>query len=537
MVHTDHNVARFLPERAARQPEHPAVRLPIGMNGELIRYRELSFAELEVQSNACLSYFRSKELKRGMRTLVMVKPGLELILSIFALFKLGAVPVVIDPGMGIRSFLNCVRTTRPGALVGIPVAAILSHVFRTSFKTLKHRVGVGSIAFKAGLRKYTGTSVEHAQCSEDELAAILFTSGSTGPPKGVLYQHGQFNAQVRMIRDAYSIEPGEVDLPMLPIFALFNPALGMTTVVPQMNPSRPSKADPSKLVQAIRQNEITNSFGSPVLWGNIIRHCQKEGITLPSLKRILMAGCAVPEQVIADAREIFPKATVHTPYGATECLPVCSFDGPTILQETAPFTRKGKGTCIGNPLPGMKMRIIRIADAAIERIEEVQELTTGDIGEIIVSGPVVTPGYDQLPEATAKAKIWEGKSLWHRMGDCGYLDEQGRLWFCGRVVERVVLEDGTTLYTDCVEAIFNQHPKVYRTALIQYCPAEPAVIIEPEKNTLTDEPLRSELIHLAKTNTVTERITRVFFHKGFPVDVRHNAKISRLALAREFAGK
>ena len=107
-----------------------------------------------------------------------------------------------------------------------------------------------------------------------ELAAILFTSGSTGAPKGVCYEHGMFDAQVRLIRETYGIEPGEVDLPLLPIFALFNPALGMTSVIPEIDPRHPARADPAKIVQAIRQEKVTNSFGSPTLWRKVAEYCR-----------------------------------------------------------------------------------------------------------------------------------------------------------------------------------------------------------------------------------------------------------------------
>ena len=165
-----------------------------------------------------------------------------------------------------------------------------------------------------------------AHSAPDDLAAILFTSGSTGSPKGVCYKHGMFDAQVRLIRETYGITPGEVDLPMLPVFALFDPAFGMTAVIPEIDPRRPAAADPAKIVQAIRQEKVTNSFGSPTLWGLVAAHCRRNRVSLPGLRRVLCAGAPVPDSLWAEARSFLPNGRLHSPYGASEALPVCSID-------------------------------------------------------------------------------------------------------------------------------------------------------------------------------------------------------------------
>ncbi|MFW5874361.1 MAG: AMP-binding protein, partial [Verrucomicrobiota bacterium] len=313
-----HNVAKFLEIQAEARPDAPAVRAPVGRTvGGAIDYAGRSFAQLEAESAATAACLRARGVDRGTRVLLMVRPGLDLIRIVFALFKLGAVPVVIDPGMGLRAFLRCVRHARPEVLVGIPPAVWIARVFRTSFRGLRTKVSVTK-RFDALIGAGTAPPVAAVDSGADELAAILFTSGSTGPAKGVCYTHGMFAAQVEAIRGQYGIEPGEVDLPMLPVFALFNPALGMCTVVPEINPSRPATVDPEKIVRAIRQNGVTNSFGSPALWTRIARHCLAEGITLPTLRRVLMAGAPVPPALLRQMAEILPNGTVHTPYGATE---------------------------------------------------------------------------------------------------------------------------------------------------------------------------------------------------------------------------
>ncbi|MDX2110629.1 MAG: fatty acid CoA ligase family protein [Verrucomicrobiota bacterium] len=540
------NVARFLPEIARLNPNGVAVRAPLKtVAGGVIAYDERTFAAMEAEAVAAARLLEASGVRRGTRTLLMVRPGLDLIRLTFALFKLGAVPIIIDPGMGLKSFLNCVRQSQPEVLIGIPLAQVVSRLFPGPFRSVLHRVAVGK-RFSAQLDLSSKSAhFPVAQTQADDLAAILFTSGSTGSPKGVCYEHGMFEAQVRMLREHYRIQPGEVDLPMLPIFALFNPALGMTTIVPQMNPSRPATVVPACIVQAIRQNQVTNSFGSPVLWRKICGYCREHNLTLPSLKRVLMAGAPVPAQLIREFKEVIPNGEVHTPYGATECLPLTSMSGAEILAETAVLSLAGRGACVGRAFPGMEVRIMRVEPVepgVVERSDAIRTLPTGEVGEIIARGPVVTKAYDKLPAETARAKIYEADdSLWHRVGDLGYQDNSGRFWFCGRKAERVVSGD-TIYYTECCEAVFNQHPRVARTALIGLgSPGQhtPAIVVEPRAGEFptgkaAQQRFEQELLALGQTQSHTRAIHTFFFHKHFPVDVRHNAKIHRLKLARVY---
>jgi len=497
---------------------------------------------------------RQAGIGRNDRTLVMVKQGLPLIASVFALFRIGAVPVVIDPGMGLKNFLSCVRRSQPRALLGIPLAQLISRVFRGTFRPVRSRVSVSS-SLTARLSTVSASipateAPALVNSASDELAAILFTSGSTGAPKGVCYEHGMFEAQVRLIRATYQIEPGEIDLPMLPIFALFNPALGMTTIVPEIDPRRPASFDPAKIVQAIQQEGVTNSFGSPTLWTKIGDHCAAQHITLPTLRRVLCAGAAVPATLWQNSRTLLPHGRLHSPYGATECLPVASVSVDEIERQSV------YGACVGRPVAGIEVKIIAIVDGPIPRLNAERVLPGGEVGEIIVRGPVVTTIYDAMPEATALAKIPDistaavaerqddrsrdvanseaNTGVWHRMGDCGYLDANGRLWFCGRKVERVVTATGT-LHTEPCEQVFRQHPRARRCALIGIGEGgrqRPALVVETGvRNSAEVRTLVRELRELGIQYPHTKDITRFYFRSVFPVDVRHNAKIHRLTLA------
>ena len=530
------NVCRFLAEMAAGHPEKCALIEP--GSGSC---RQWTFEEYAGLVAGAAEYLRSQGVGRGCRTLVMVRPGLELIVIVFALFQLGAVPVVIDPGMGIKSFRQCVARTRPRALVGIGLAMVFSLFFKADFSSIGIRVRVGR-GFLAKILSQGALKLEPAMAEPTDLAAILFTSGSTGAPKGVCYEHRHFDAQVKLVREVYGIEPGEVDLPLLPVFSLFNPGLGMTTVVPPVNPSKPAKAKPAAIVRALQEHAVTNSFGSPVLWRMIVRYCERNRLELTHLRRVLMAGASVPPELMADLKAVAPNAEIHSPYGATECLPVCDITAEEVLEETAELTEQGRGTCVGRVIPGMEVKVIPLdGESGLIRFGEIR-----NVGEVVVSGPVVTEEYDHLPEKTEQAKFRDEEGrLWHRMGDLGYFDDKGRLWFCGRLAERVITKGGQVMLTDCCEAILNQNARIYRTALVGLGePGEqvPAIVAEPEnglfpQDGLEKQLLLGELMELAKSNPLTEGIEHFFLHKGFPVDVRHNAKIHRLTLAKQFSAK
>lgn len=540
------NIARHLTGAARTSPELPALSVPRARRSanEQLRYDTLSFAQLHEQVVATAALLQQRGIERGARTLLLVKPGLNLIRCVFALFWLGAPPVLIDPGMGLRGFLRCVKRTQPTALVGIKKAGVLSRLFFPQFASVRHRVIVDRAGFCKGVEalKLQGELDPKllppmAETAPDELAAILFTSGSTGPAKGVQYEHGMFEGQIKLLREAFGFEPGEVDLPILPVFALFNPALGVTTVIPEINPSRPAAADPERIVQAVEQQAVTSSFGSPVLWDIVTRHLEKTGRTLPSVKRVVMAGAPVPPRVLRQVRACLPNAIAFTPYGATECLPITAMRGSDILEETWEKTETGAGTCVGSPIPGVTLGIIRLEETPIARLGDATFLPPNEVGEVIVTGPTVTKQYDQAPEATAKAKIFDEEGrVWHRMGDLGYLDDHGRLWFCGRVAERVETDHGP-LYTDPLEGIANTHPDVFRSALIGVGagpPFTPALAVQPREKPSQPEEFKRSILAFLSDKAPANHVQTVIICENFPVDVRHNAKINRLLLARRF---
>ncbi|RMG09406.1 MAG: peptide synthase [Planctomycetota bacterium] len=542
------NIAHHLPRQADERPHQRALVVARGRGRDgRTAYAQLTFAQLDALTDRTAHALRSTGVEPGDRVLILVRPGFELIASIYAVFKIGAVAVFIDPGMGLGPLARCVERIAPRWFIGVSRAHLALTLFgRRALRTVRGRFlvgggpGLGAIDLDALAAACPPTPFPLAPTRADDTAAVLFTSGSTGPAKGVVYEHGMFDAQVRQLRAVYGIEPGEVDLPGLPIFALFSVALGATTVFPDMDPTRPAALDPARWVEFVQDHGVTYSFGSPAIWRRVVRHCQARGLQLPSLRRVLMAGAPVPpwlhEALLADV--LAPGADTHTPYGATEALPVASITGRDLADSFA-RTRRGEGICVGQPLPEVEVRIIAVDDGPLASFDDARLLPPGERGEVVVHGPTVTKAYCELPEATATAKLRDGKGrVWHRMGDVGCLDEDGRLWFFGRKAHRVVT-GSETLYPVAVEAIFDEHPRVFRSALIGLGdrPAQrPAVVVQPEEGAFpVSRAARAafceELRALGARFPHTAEIERFFFHRAFPVDLRHNAKIRRGELA------
>ncbi|HQY61943.1 MAG TPA: fatty acid CoA ligase family protein [Polyangiaceae bacterium] len=536
------NIASYLPAMAAQRPDAPAIVFPRGRarDGSRTSLR-CTYRELDRRSDQIARGLVDYGITRGARTVLMVKPSLELFALTFALFKAGIVPVMIDPGLGLAQLKECLARVEPEAFIGIPPAHAARLVLGWARPTLKRFVTVGRRWFWGGATLAAiapePREVEPvlADTQDDETAAILFTSGSTGVAKGVVYTHGHFTSQVELIRETYGIEPGEVDLPTFPLFALFDPALGMTTIIPEMDATRPASVDPVKIHEAIADFGVTNVFGSPALLGTVSRHGAANGVKWPTVRRIISAGAPVPAATLERVHLMLGEdAEIFTPYGATEALPVASIGSRAVLGETRAATERGLGVCVGRPVPPNDVRVIAITDEPIPTWSEARELPVGEMGEITVSGPTVTRSYYAAPEATSRAKIDRDGVLVHRMGDVGYFDAEGRLWFGGRKSHRVELRE-TTLFSTPVEEIFNTHPGVFRTALVGVDVGGervPVLCVEREPaSKLSNAALCDELRALGKEHPHTAGIAQFLVHPGFPVDIRHNAKIGREKLA------
>ncbi|MBN2711737.1 MAG: AMP-binding protein [Planctomycetes bacterium] len=543
------NIAQRLRGMARELPNKRAVVFPESRDRYgRVAYTHLTFEQLDRESDHYARGFERAGITRGTKTLLMVRPSLDFFALTFALFKVGAPPILIDPGMGRERLMHCIQSAAPDAMVGIPLAHLARRLWPKYFKSVKVNVTVGRRWLWDGytlrdLRDEWHEPFKIADTAEDELAAILFTTGSTGPAKGVEYEHGMFMAQCDLLQSVFNMGPDDIDLPTFPLFALFSVGLGMTAVIPDMDPTKPAQVNPERIVEAIRNQGCTFTFGSPMLWNRVTKYCVDNRIKFPTLRRVLLAGAPVPQYIHERFGEILPEgATTNTPYGATESLPVANITGAEVLAETAELTRKGKGICVGKPIPSMKVEIIKLSDENIPEWSDSLVVPQGSVGEITVKGPTVTKRYYQNEKATAQHKIKDGDVVRHRIGDLGYFDDKGRLWFCGRKGHRVECEAGLML-TVCCEAIINEHKKVFRSALVglgERPKQTPVMIVEPYEMPATDaakNELVNELEKLAAGNDLTKPVRKIMLHESLPVDIRHNAKINRELLTEWAAGK
>ncbi|MDE0959576.1 MAG: fatty acid CoA ligase family protein [Planctomycetota bacterium] len=532
-------VARRLRQQAKDRPDQVAV-------WELDRqsWQPRTFQELDQLVDRTCHALTRQGIKRGMNTVLMVPPGREFLACTFALLRIGAPIVMIDPGMGIPGLGRCIARAAPKAFIGIPRAHRGRALMGWSRATIQHRISVGRGLIPPFTRRIEDLrkQVDHAIPFDEpvldasETAAILFTSGSTGPAKGAVSHHSLIESQIDWIGRLHRIKPGEVDLPTFPLFGLFGVALGMTSIIPSIDFTRPAEANPVHLLDLLDRFNITSLFASPALLGNLARYMSENELQAPGLRRIVSAGApARHDEIESLVAALSPEAIIETPYGATEAMPLCCIDHREFL-ETRTETLLGKGICLGSPVEGIKIRIVTID----HKPQPENVLAPGGAGEIWASGAVVTRTYyDDLESDQAHKYIDPQGVLWHRTGDLGTLDSLARIWFRGRRGQMVTTATGD-LHTVAIERVFDLHPRVRRTALVGFGPSgqQKAVLcVELNETSGSDPiPLIEELKRLGSSVSGADQIEHFIFPGPFPVDIRHNAKINRESLS-QFAAR
>ena len=519
-------VARF-EAHVARDPQQPALILPEGGG-----WSERSYAQVHERVMAAAAGLRDQVgLKPGQRVMMLVPAGFEFFELSLALWKLGCVPVLIDPGMGMEGFLSCVAQVQPQALIAIPKGMLLSKIKGAAFSSVQERVTVNGWTWFWGGHQYSaclkpGVEVENHDSGPDSLAAILFTSGSTGPAKGVRYTHGMFSTQADRIAAMYGIEPGQVEVSCFLPFAMFSMAMGSTCVLPDMDFAKPATASPAKIQAALDRFKADQLVASPAVLAKMAVELPAKGQRLESLKRVLTFGAPIPRTLHLSFREILAEgAEIHTPYGATESLPVATIASSEILNDTGARSAAGEGTCVGRVDASIRVEILPITDEPILQWDPQSPLPVGEVGEICVQGPQASKGYFERPEANRAAKIPDGGGFWHRMGDVGYLDAEGRLWFCGRKSHRVQTATGD-VFPVPLEGVYNEHPAVRRSAVVSV-DSKAVLVVELKPGHSSGEALGQEILALGSGRAVCSVISALYFHGAFPVDRRHNAKIHR----------
>lgn len=524
----DESFTAMLSDRARLHPGKTALIEP---------RTSITFGDLESLVNRYAHGLGRLGVGRGDRALYLLRPSIGSYAVFYALLRLGAVPVLIDPRMGLRRLLACIETVRPRVVLAVPLVHAVRVFARRHFTATRVVITAGRRWFWGGARLSQCVAEDSAftpvPTTPSEECFLPFTSGSTGPAKGVFYDHAMLRHQVTMVRDVCGWDEG---MRVVMCFAPFIPyalADGLTVILPDIDFSKPAAARPARVIDAVTRHDAHCAFASPIVWMHVARHCERNGIALPTLERAVTAGAPVPADLHRRLRPILHRdGQLYTPYGATEAMPVTTI-GTAELESTWAQVRQGYGTCIGRPLTGIDVWIIRVTDDPIPEWSDDLCVPEGAIGEIVVDGPVVSPAYLERPEETARAKIRRDGRVLHRMGDLGYKDAEGRLWFCGRKSHRIETRHGMMPPVP-IENIFNEHPAVFRTAVVgvgESGAETPVACVEMEAGETLSPRVEAQLIALTEGTSFEGAVTRFLPHRGFPVDARHNSKIRRDDLA------
>jgi acyl-CoA synthetase (AMP-forming)/AMP-acid ligase II len=509
---------------------HPAKPAFIFFSVQDKKWETVTYQQLADSTQRFASGLLACGVTPGMTAALLTPPSADFFALAFAMLKVGVVPIILDPAIGLKKVGECFAESKPDIFIGNGLTHALRVIFGWGRSSIKYNLSIGSVK---GRRSKVEDLIPNYQLPITNFpAAIIYTSGSTGLPKGVLYTHDNLAAQLDMLVETFHIAPDEIDLPAFPLYALIDVLIGVTSVIPDITFPVPGKTDPKKVIDAIEKFNVTNMFASPVVL-DILTKFQQQAVgvqKLQSLKRIITAGAPATIQLQEDFRKLLnDKTDLFGIYGATEVLPIAKVESREIF-EVKDKSAKGAGVCLGKPVNGAKVRAIQISASAIEQWQDSLEVKPNVVGEITVQGGAVTESYIAREEANRLSKIYEGDLVIHRMGDVGYFDAQGRLWYCGRKSQRVTSNDDV-LFTEQIEGIFNVHPLVFRTALVG-ADGEPVLWVELKKGVRANkDKIKNELIELAKTHPQAVKIKVFLFMKKFPTDVRHNSKIIREELA------
>lgn len=541
-----HAIYEAFRNQVARSPLSKAAVIPESRDANSTKYSALTFADLQKLTNQYQRGLAELGLAPGDRALMLVQPGADFLALSLAVMGCGATPVFIDPGIGFDRLCKCIQDADPDIFIGAPRAQLLRFIRGSLFKKMKFRITASDFGLAGGhtlsfLKRFSSAPVNPVPFPEIsdssgrsiDIGMIAFTSGATGTPKGVVFTNNMLRAQLEIFEKQFGLTAGKIDLPLLPIFSLFTVALGVASVFVPLSPGKPLALDPDYICRVINDLGITSSFGSPTLWRKISEYCVRSSGSLPTLQSIFMAGAPVSREILDLVKRAAPNCEAYTPYGATEALPVTLVSGKELVEQHEFKASSGElGTYVGRILPGIDSKVIKATDAPLKSLAEAEVLADGQIGELIVRGANISPAYLHRPDANKRGKIPDESGVWHRMGDLVYRAPDGGIYFCGRCVHSVY-GAAQTFHSVPIEMIFDKSPKVRRSALIGLGGGNiPAIVIEPHpqywpESDAAKEIFIKELKDLAKSYPIASGIDRFLFHRSFPVDPRHNAKIYR----------
>ncbi|MBI1880253.1 MAG: AMP-binding protein [Chloroflexi bacterium] len=517
------NIAEILRTRATTSPEALAI-----IETRWGRPRSLTFAELELSSARVATLLQQAGLQPGEAVLVLQPMSAALYLALSAIFRLGLVAMFLDPGQGQAHIEQCCALQRPRALIASAKAHLLRLV-SPALRAIPYKFVIGLPlpgAVPWGRAAHLPSSAEILPCQPDTPALLTFTSGSTGQPKAALRTHGFLLAQHQVLAGSLGLAAGQVDLATMPIVTLANLASGVTSLIPPVDLRYPGTIDPALLVTQIQAARVVSTVASPALLERLARYCLQRGLTLPLLKKIFTGGAPVFPRLLEQLQQVAPQAEIVAVYGSTEAEPIAEIAWREMSVVDRQAMLAGRGLLVGPPVKAIRLGILPDRwGHPIGPYTEAEFVAAccppEEAGEIVVSGDHVLPGYLH-GHGDEETKFKVNGSIWHRTGDAGYMDRQGRVWLLGRCAARLEDEHGI-LYPFAAECAVYQNPDVRRAALVSHLGRRLMAVEFYHPAAL------SELARL-KDTLAWAYIDEIRVCRHIPVDKRHNAKIDYQAL-------
>lgn len=482
----------------------------------------VSFRQLAVMVDNIAADLRQRGLQPGDRVAMLTPPGVDLIAAVYGVWRAGGVTVVADRGLGLGGLGAAVRQTRPSWVIGPRQARLAAGVLRWAPRATMIDIDE--------LVSASAVSEPLDEPSPDDLAAVLFTSGATGPAKGVRYTHRQFAAQRNALATTYSIVETDRLVAAFAPFALYGPALGITSVLPDCDVTQPGELTADAVERACAAVDATMVFASPAALTNVLRTAG--GIARPALARVRLlqsAGAPVPAETLRAVAALVPEATLHTPYGMTEALPVADIDLTEIESAESESTGAPAGVCVGRPVDGAEVAIVPLG---FDSTRGVPDAVDSDVmGEVLVRAPWVSDGYLGLWGTQRHARPGNG---WHRSGDVGHLDADGRLWIEGRSVHVIDGDNGPVTSVPVerrVERAGIEAVTSGRVAAVGVGPDGAQQLVVVIESAAHEVGLAPPDVAAAVREVVDVPVAAVLVTDALPVDIRHNAKIDRTAVA------
>ena len=477
----------------------------------------VKFSELDSRVASFAQGLIQQGVHSGDRVAVLVPPSIDLIALVYACWRIGAVTVIADRGLGIKGLGRAVKSSRVQHVVGVRAAVVAARTLRWAARATF--IDLKSLQNSMQLEGLSQLAL--AEPVANDLAAILFTSGATGPAKGVRYTHGQLGEQRDILQAVYNITDTDSFVAAFAPFALFGPALGITTGLADMDVTSPATLTAQALDDACRATEATMVFASPAALANVLKTSTTNLSSLKQVRLVMSAGAPVPIETLRHMQKLCPQAEMHTPYGMTEVLPVADLS----LQQREEVG-EGSGVCVGKPVDGCQVKVVAIKGTTTA-------LPIGTTGEVVVSTPWMSLGYNRLWLTQQRARFESDGLTWHRTGDVGHLDVDGNLWIEGRVVHIIHAAQGP-LTPVPLEISCETIPRVKRAAAVgigDIGVQQVVIVLEIEQG-------RDDIASAATSAQVREAlphidVVAVWETKKLPVDIRHNSKIDRTALAEK----